>query len=356
MVFNAAKVAANVLKAAFTGLFPHAESKVTTDLESDSHCEEEDDLEDLLSYAEDKIAEMKSESQYFEEEDLAVIPKFELDEFSLGRVLGKGGFGTVSEIKSITCASARTGTQDSVPQEEDGDIEQKHQDKQFIADHCIREGGDARYAIKALSPEVKSDDDLYIQGVIDMSIETLFLAVIDHPHIIKMRGFGSCGMNHPDYFIILDRLYDTLGTRIMKWKRQTKKANGIMNKLKKKSSEENNKIVEMKLKYAYDLMGAIKHLHQKGLIHRDCKPDNIAFNVRNDIVLFDFGLAREMHDKDKVSVDTWLLTGNTGSPRYMAPECAMNKPYGKNFCNFKYELLSSFHPTSTNQGHRNFRI
>ena len=45
--------------------------------------------------------------------------------------------------------------------------------------------------------------------------------------------------------------------------------------------------------------------------------------------LFDFGLARELEDKDKVGEDLYQMSGNTGSARYMAPEVALNKPYSK---------------------------
>mmetsp|Transcript_18852 Transcript_18852/g.30884 ORF Transcript_18852/g.30884 Transcript_18852/m.30884 type:complete len:444 (-) Transcript_18852:145-1476(-) len=279
-------------------------------------------LSDLLPRVERKVVAMKAESKYFDEEDLAVVPKFELDELTLGKVLGKGGFGTVSEIKLIRC----DGTQ--VEREAKEDDEQAQQDKKFIADHCIRDGGDARYAIKKLSPEVTSDANKFFQGVLDMSVETIFLSVVEHPHIITMRGVGACGMAHPDYFIVLDRLYDTLEARILKWKVQTRKANSVMNKLKKKSGDKNAEIMEIKLSYAYDLMGAIEYLHKKGLIYRDLKPENVGFNVRDDIVLFDFGLAREMNDKDKLTEHTWNLTGETGSLRYMAPEVAASKPYG----------------------------
>jgi serine/threonine protein kinase len=276
-----------------------------------------------LAHAERKIDVIKKNSQYFDEEDLAVMPKFELDELTLGRVLGKGGFGTVKEIKMIQTAVSKSEAGSP------SDGEQEQQDKKFIADHCIREGGDARYAIKALSPEIKSDSDKFLQGVIDMSVETIFLSVVDHPHIIKMRGLGACGMTHPDYFIVLDRLYDTLEARIPKWKLETKKANSVMNKMKKKSTEKNMEILETKLGYAYDLVGAIEFLHKKGLIYRDLKPENVGFNVRDDIVLFDFGLAREVLDKDKLTEHTWKLTGETGSLRYMAPEVAKDTPYGK---------------------------
>lgn len=214
-------------------------------------------LSELLPRVERKVAIMKSDSKYFDEEDLAVMPKFELNELTLGKVLGKGGFGTVSEIKLIKCDA--TPTEGGIEREaKEEEAEQAQQDKKFIADHCIRDGGDARYAIKKLSPEVTSDANKFFQGVLDMSVETIFLSVVEHPHIITMRGVGACGMAHPDYFIVLDRLYDTLEARILKWKVQTRKANSMMNKLKKKSGDKNSEIMEIKLSYAYDLMGAIE--------------------------------------------------------------------------------------------------
>ena len=51
----------------------------------------------------------------------------------------------VKEIRSISCkANVDSGP---VVSETDGE-EQALQDKQFIANHCLRESGDARYCIK----------------------------------------------------------------------------------------------------------------------------------------------------------------------------------------------------------------
>lgn len=171
-----------------------------------------------------------------------------------------------------------------------------------------------------------------------MSVETMFLSVVSHPHIITMRACGGEGMLQPNYFILLDRLYDTLEARIPKWKVQSKRAKSFVNKLKKSSGGKLDELMETKLSYAYDLAGAFEYLHKMRLVYRDLKPENVGFNIRDDIVLFDFGLAREIHDKDKVTDDTWKMTGETGSLRYMAPEVASNKPYGK--C-FETSLLDS---------------
>lgn len=199
-----------------------------------------------------------------------------------------------------------------------------------------------------------------------MAVETMFLSVVTHPHIIKMRAFGTDGMLKPNYYILLDRLYDTLEARIPKWRAQSKKAKGIVSKLRKSSSSQLNDLMETKLSYAYDLAGAFEYLHKKKLIYRDLKPEvsynschrlsvhssshifvtrflkNVGFNIRDDIVLFDFGLAREIEDKDKLSDHTWKLTGETGSLRYMAPEVAANKPYGKSHLLQSVTLIVSY--------------
>eukprot|EP01082_Thalassiosira_pseudonana_P007629 g6514.t1 g6514 contig23:651114-651696(+) len=50
-----------------------------------------------------KIVLTLESSNLFDQAHLDAIPKFALGEVDLGRVLGKGGFGTVSEIRKITC-------------------------------------------------------------------------------------------------------------------------------------------------------------------------------------------------------------------------------------------------------------
>lgn len=63
-------------------------------------------------------------------------------------------------------------------------------------------------------------------------------------------------------------------------------------------------------------------------MYRDIKPNNIGFDVRGDLKLFDFGLCRELRPCDKVEDGLYKLTGVTGSRRYMAPEVVLCKPYG----------------------------
>ena len=59
------------------------------------------------------------------------------------------------------------------------------------------------------------------------------------------------------------------------------------------------------------------------------KPDNVGFDVRGDVKIFDFGLAREFPKGKPLVNDTYQMSGKTGSLRYMAPEVAKEHPYNE---------------------------
>lgn len=56
---------------------------------------------------------------------------------------------------------------------------------------------------------------------------------------------------------------------------------------------------------------------------------NIGFDIRGDLKLFDFGLAKELKPSEKEGQDQFHTSGLAGTRRYMAPEVAQVMPYGK---------------------------
>lgn len=118
-----------------------AEQRAASSSKSASSSHSPETLKMITKIATAKVASMEKDSQLFSVDAQDVIPKFAMDELTMGRVLGKGGFGTVKEIRSIDCKNVSGPVAG-----DEGD--QAHQDKKFIADHCIRDGGDARYCIK----------------------------------------------------------------------------------------------------------------------------------------------------------------------------------------------------------------
>ena len=68
------------------------------------------------------------------------------------------------------------------------------------------------------------------------------------------------------------------------------------------------------------------------------KPDNIGFDVRGDLKIFDFGLARQLPN-EKDDNGTYKMTGDTGSMRYMAPEIVLFQPYNEAVDVYSFGIL-----------------
>ena len=171
----------------------------------------------------------------------------------------------------------------------------------------------------------------------DMATETRVLSDIEHPNIIKMRAFMKGSFFQADFFVVLDRLYDILNQRISKWKKL--QPSGFRKMMDRKGKKSNAQYVE-RLTVIYDLASALSYLHEHGIIYRDIKPDNIGFDVRDDVKIFDFGLAREFKLAKQTEGGMYLMTADTGSPRYMAPEAALGKPYNENADVYSLSILA----------------
>lgn len=73
--------------------------------------------------------------------------------------------------------------------------------------------------------------------------------------------------------------------------------------------------------YGAQVASALCHLHERGIVYRDLKPENCLLDHRGNLLLTDFGLSK-IATGDKTSCNSML-----GTPEYMAPEVLLGMPY-----------------------------
>ena len=152
---------------------------------------------------------------------------------------------------------------------------------------------DRKVALKTLSKELADRED-FVQR---FQREARSMAKLDHNNIVKVYTVAHLQGIH---FVAIEYVD---GRSVQDW----------LDELGKLS-------VGDALHITLSCAEGMLHAHEKGMVHRDIKPDNILITKQGVVKVADFGLAKAM-DED-VSM-TQSGTG-MGTPLYMAPEQARN--------------------------------
>ena len=148
-------------------------------------------------------------------------------------------------------------------------------------------------AIKILKQEYVKNEDF----VRRFKNESKAIAVLSHPNIVKVYdvSFG-----------------DLIQYIVMEY------VDGIT---LKQYIEENGSIPWKKaVNIVMQILRALQHAHDKGIIHRDVKPQNIIFTSDGSIKVTDFGIARFARSEYKTMTDKAI-----GSVHYISPEQARSE-------------------------------
>jgi serine/threonine-protein kinase len=183
--------------------------------------------------------------------------------YSVVRCIGSGGMGTVYEVEDTSIGK--------------------------------------RYVMKTLHPQLCAREDLARR----MQNEARTLARLNHPNIVEVitAGVTADELRRPYY--VMERLNGQPLRHVLQ------------------------KRWQLELPHAYhigiDLLDALEHAHDKGVIHRDVKPDNIFLHRTSAGVtvtkLLDFGIMSLLDASSRETAGRFL-----GTLRYAAPEQLRGEP------------------------------
>jgi len=181
----------------------------------------------------------------------------------------------------------------------------------------VRKNDDGKiYAMKVLKKKAL----VKRKQVVHTQTERKVLANVDHPFIVSLR---FAFQTDAKLYMILDFF------------------NGgeLFFHLKKEG-----RFTEKRAKYYSAEIGlALGHLHGKGIIYRDLKPENLLLDQEGHIKITDFGLSKESL-KDGMITHTFC-----GTPEYLAPEVLKQEGHGKavdwwSFGTLLYEMMTGLPP------------
>eukprot|EP01062_Namystynia_karyoxenos_P008084 TRINITY_DN12857_c0_g1_i1.p1 TRINITY_DN12857_c0_g1~~TRINITY_DN12857_c0_g1_i1.p1 ORF type:complete len:634 (+),score=224.78 TRINITY_DN12857_c0_g1_i1:91-1902(+) len=86
---------------------------------------------------------------------------------------------------------------------------------------------------------------------------------------------------------------------------------------------------EQVMRWFGELCEGLQYLHERCIMHRDIKPDNIFLTAGDSVKLGDLGLGKQLRrgPQDEPSYTHTVLRGPRGVPSYMAPEQVQGQPH-----------------------------
>ncbi|XP_042492329.1 serine/threonine-protein kinase STY46-like isoform X2 [Macadamia integrifolia] len=160
-------------------------------------------------------------------------------------------------------------------------------------------------AVKSLRSE-----HLYGSLVVEFIQEVTILREVQHRNVV--RFIGAC-TKPPNFCIVTEympggSLYDFL------------------------HKHQNVLELPLLLRFAIDVCKGMEYLHQNNIIHRDLKTANLLMDMDKVVKVADFGVARFQNQEG-------VMTAETGTYRWMAPEVINHQPYDQKADVFSFAIV-----------------
>lgn len=183
---------------------------------------------------------------------------------------------------------------------------------------CVVEPG--TFAVKMAHPGATVEDDLRFPK--DVETEVIMLsAVQEHPNILRFCGL-FCGTTEGDE----DEVLNPRWALVMERYSEGDLFDAV---LRSRFSDTQARSVVL------GIFQALVHIHGRGIVHRDVKPENVLLGKNREAILSDFGISCRLSDAKE-------MLRQCGSPGYAAPELLSGRPYGAKVDTFSTGCLLFF--------------
>jgi serine/threonine protein kinase len=154
-------------------------------------------------------------------------------------------------------------------------------------------------AVKLINPDLRNDPEFDAR----FQREARIASQLSDPHIVVVHDYGLDPSHGP--FLVMEYLQGQ--------------------SLRERLVREGPLPLKAGLQLSAQLMLALIHAHDKGIVHRDIKPDNVFLlnvsGVRLHVRVLDFGIARIYRGDAAGQAEPLTHAGAVlGTPRYMSPE------------------------------------
>lgn len=235
----------------------------------------------------------------------------DFDELEMVERIGKGSFGEIYKCRwrgtLVAAKCVRTAK-----------VQKEWAIKQAMDQ--VEEGGDVDEAVREIDQAVMTDN-AKAEAIADFRQEISILKSLRHPNIVLLLAYSTT------------ENLEVMISELMKC--------SLLDIFKAHIVNGNKMIHKDQIVYAIQLAQGMLYLHtcKPPIVHRDLKPANLLIDQSGVLKVADFGLSKVRPDPKKTDKDSFLMTGETGSYRFMAPEVFLHQQYTETVDIYSYGMI-----------------